>query len=210
MIWNVRTNAEWCLQYLQERATVAKAAILSATEDDSCYVRTIITDPFDSDADGSDTSHADSFVTTESYSLDQERDTLSFGCAYLHTPGRPVLSATPLRFELSVSKVLPYTDFGKPYPELIEMTKQQTHASVLKPLAKVTAELDKLELVFRGAGGGAGMHDMRDTSNAETVVLENMRGRDKTFNAIVGFSVCSGRVYSRNDGRRRNLRWMEM
>lgn len=187
MVWNVPTHAEWCFQYLQERATIAKASILSTVEYDSHHVRTgaIDTELFENDCDGSD---SDSFVSAESFQLDMERDIMSFGCTYLHTPGRLIISTTSLRFESSMGKVLPYESFTKPYSALVEMNKRQTHASVLKPLVKVTTGLDKLELVFRGLKGGAVMHSMGEKEDAEVVILEKMRGRDKAFNAILGFS----------------------
>jgi hypothetical protein len=50
--------------------------------------------------------------------------------------------------------------------------------------------MDKLELWFRGEEGSAGMHDMGEKGDARMVVLENMRDRDKAFNAVVGFSGC--------------------
>ena len=190
-VWDVPTHAEWCFQYLQQRASVAKDAILLAAENDNHYIRTDTAEiPIASDdTNDSDSSDADSFVSADSYILGQERDILSFGCTYLHTPGRLVLSTTALRFEPSMGKFLSQVEFNKPYIELAEMSKRQTHASVLKPLAKVTMGLDKLELLFRGeGGGGADVHDTGLDENAEPVVLENMRRRDKAFNAIIGFS----------------------
>jgi hypothetical protein len=83
------------------------------------------------------------------------------------------------------------------------MSKQQTHASILKPLAKVMTGLDKLELLFRGEGREGDMHDMRVKENTETVVLENMRGRDKAFNAIIGFS---GMRWQSLQGKRKKRR----
>jgi len=68
------------------------------------------------------------------------------------------------------------------------MSKRQTRSSILSPLAKVTTGMDKLELWFRGSDGGTGMHSMGEKECAQVVVLENMRGRDKAFNAVVGFS----------------------
>lgn len=189
MIWNVPTDAEWSFQYLQERTAVAKASIISSFEDNNLYIQTGVSkigthtnDSVDSESD------ADSFISAASVLLDQERDIISFGCTYLHVPGRLVISTTSLRFESSVGKVLSYEAFDKPYTELIEMSKRQTHASVLKPLAKVVTGLDKLELVFRGENGSAGIHSMGQQEDAETVVLDNMRARDKAFNAILGFS----------------------
>jgi hypothetical protein len=130
---------------------------------------------------------SDSFVSAVSLPLDQERDILSFGCTYLHAPGRLVISTTSLRFQSSVGKVLPYEALDKPYTELVEISKCQTHASALKPIAKFTTGLDKLELVFRGEKGRVGIQSI-EKEDTETVVLENMRRRDKAFNAIVGFS----------------------
>ena len=112
----------------------------------SHYIRTGIAEPAiaGDDTNDSDSSGADSFVSACSYLLDQERDILSFSRTYLHTPDRLVLSATSLRFESSTGKVLPNTDFHKPYTELVEMSQQQTHASILKSLARVTTGLNAL------------------------------------------------------------------
>jgi len=180
MIWDVPTHSEWCFQYLQECAAEAKAAIVSATEDDSHHFRTgsALTDQDDS----LNTHDADSFISAQSSSLNNERDILSFGCTYLHTLGRLVLSTTSIRFDSSLGKILPYAAFNKPFCDLIEMHKRQTHASILKPLAKITTGLDKLELSFQSDGAVDG------TQEQDIVVLENMRGRDKAFNAIIGFS----------------------
>ncbi len=47
--------------------------------------------------------------------------------------------------------------------------------------------MDKLELSFQRVAGQAGAHIMGAKENAEVVLLENMRGRDKAFNEVVGF-----------------------
>lgn len=64
------------------------------------------------------------------------------------------------------------------------MSKSQTRATVLK--------------------GTAGVHSIGEKEDVEMVVLENMRGRDRAFNSIVGFGGCSGNVYSTSEGRGRN------
>ena len=184
--WDVPTHAEWCFQYLQERAAIARDALLSA-DDDNHYVRTgedpgpedILDDRSDSDA---------SFESAHSIVWENKKDILSFGCTYLHTPGRFIISSASIRFQSSVGAILPYESFDKPYAELVEISKRQTKSSILSPLAKVTTGMDKLELKFRGENSGAGMGDIREKDSAKVVLLENMRGRDKAFNAIIGFS----------------------
>lgn len=54
--------------------------------------------------------------------------------------------------------------------------------------------MDKLELRFRGREGGAGMYGMGEQESAGIVLLENVRGRDKAFNAIVAFSGLDGSI----------------
>lgn len=184
--WDVPTHAEACFNYLQEHATKARKKLLS-TADDGKYVRTGRESPHiflndDSDSD-------ESFESAHSVKLDPERDLLSFGCTYNRTPGRFVISSTGIRFESTIFKLhLHYDSFSKPYSELVEMSKRQTRSSILSPLAKVTTGMDKLELWFKGEEAGAGVHGMGERECARYVLLENMRGRDKAFNAVVGFS----------------------
>ncbi len=47
--------------------------------------------------------------------------------------------------------------------------------------------MDKFELSFQSAAGQAGAHIIGGKENAEVVLLENMWGRDKAFNEVVGF-----------------------
>lgn len=176
-LWDVPTYAEWCFQYLQERSAVAREAITSRPSDNT-YIRTGAEPDYDSDAE--------SFHSATSIQLDEDRDILSFGCTYLHVPGRFIISTHALRFVSSTP--LPYTSFHEPYTSLVEMSKRQTRSSILSPLAKVTTGMDKLELWFRGEGGTAGMNDMGEVGRARRKVLDNMRGRDKAFNAVIGFS----------------------
>jgi hypothetical protein len=179
-LWEVPTHAEWCIQYLQERATLAKQAIIAHNIDDNHYVRTgehtphiFLNDDTESDSDLS-------FHSTKTDPTDDiESDILSFGCTYFHIPGRFIISTHGIRFTSQVGRVLPYESLHKPFSELVEMSKRQTKSSILSPLAKVTTGMDKLELRFRGR---------EDGMDAEVVVLENMRGRDKAFNALLGFS----------------------
>jgi len=181
-LWDVPTHAEWCFQYLQERSAAAREAIL-AKPSDGAFVR------MGTNAGGlTDESDSESFYSTDSVLIDEEKDILSFGCTYLHVPGRFIISTTGLRFISSV--LLPYRSFHEPFSSLFEMSKRQTRSTILSPLAKVTTGMDKLELWFRGQEGSASMYDMGEKGNARMVVLENMRDRDKAFNAVVGFSGC--------------------
>jgi hypothetical protein len=115
----------------------------------------------------------------------RERDILSFGCTYLHTPGRFVISTYGIRFTSSIGHI-PYESFDKPFPSLVEMSKRQTRSSILSSLAKVTTGMDKLELRFRAEDGAPGASGMG--GEGQVVLLENMRGMDKAFNAVIGFS----------------------
>jgi hypothetical protein len=125
----------------------------------------------------------ETFDTTYSFTAqyidDIGRDILSFGYTYFHVPGRFIISTHGVQFTSEVGRFLHFKSFHKPFSELVEMSKRQTKSSILSPLAKVTTGMDKLELRFRGREGGM---------DAEVVVLENMRERDKAFNALLGFS----------------------
>jgi hypothetical protein len=110
---------------------------------------------------------------------DIEIDILSFACTYLHIPGHFIISTHGIRFTSGVGRLLPNESFYKPFSELVEMSKRQTKSSILTRLAKVTTGMDKLELRFRGRAVGM---------DAQVVVLENMRWRDKAFNVVLGFS----------------------
>lgn len=197
MIWDVPTHAEWSFQYLQERAAVIKASMISASNlQASLRAATLVDAHADNDSD------VESFASAVSIPFDPEHDLMSFSCTYQHTPGRLILSTSSLSFvPLASFKILPaslapgYTSnltttvgFHKAYSTLIEMSKRQTHASVLKPLAKLVTGLDKLELVFKGEGRSVDIQSLGADEHAEIMVLENMRGRDKAFNAILGFS----------------------
>jgi hypothetical protein len=104
----------------------------------------------------------------------------TFGCIYLHTPGRFKISTTSTRFTSLIRHIVPHSSFHKCFTELVKMSKRPTRSSVLSPLVRVTTRVGKLELSFRaGSVGGAKGDDV--------VVLENMRGRDKAFNAVLGF-----------------------
>lgn len=185
--WDVPTHSEWCFQYLQERGAIARDAILSKVNDDD-YV--LLGDPATPHIFINDDAESDNdFEEAREFQIDREREILSFGCTYLHVPGRFIISSTTVRFEATaIAGILPYESFIKPYTSLIEMSKRQTRSSILSPLAKVTTGMDKLELKFRDENRGARMHGVRDKEGAEVVTLQNMRGRDKAFNAVVAFS----------------------
>jgi hypothetical protein len=93
-----------------------------------------------------------------------------------------------VRFISSVEHSLPYDSFRKLYSDLIEMSKRQTRSSILSPLAKVTTGMDKVELRFRAEGVGADVNETQKVDRPEMVLLENMRDRDKAFNAVIAFS----------------------
>lgn len=187
-LWDVPTHAEWCFAYLQERSDIARKAILSAPSYDD-YIRT--EKELNASTSSPTNTHNlmdsdDSFESANSVALNEETAILSFRCTYLHVPGRFVISSKSICFTSSIP--LPHESFNKPYHDLVEMSKQQTRSSILNPLAKITTGMDKLELWFRGEDGGAGLHGMGENDNAQKVVLENMKERDKAFNAVIGFS----------------------
>lgn len=192
-LWGVPNHPEWCFQYLQERAAVVREGLVLHAPDGDLTLN---------GQDGLsrleslniDSDH-DSFHSVGSTGADDHLDILSFVCTYRHIPGRFIVSTYGLRFEATLGKPLPHEGFIKSYAELVEMSKQQSRFSRLMPVGKVTTSLDKLELRFRGMEGGAGMHQMGEREHAEIIVLDNMRGRDKAFNAIIAFS---------------NLRWQHL
>ncbi|KAF7885351.1 uncharacterized protein EAF01_011416 [Botrytis porri] len=187
--WDIPTYPEWSFQYLQERGlSVLREINLNALEKS--------TDRFDSPevmmrpvGDDANSSKAETinFQTLGMGTMHEEsKDIMSFRCILHHVPGHIIISTKIIRFEALGHNILPCKSFNKPYSELIEMSKQQTKELLLAPLAKMTIGKDKLELKFRGEAGG----DMHSASHDEHVVvlLENMRGRDKAFNSIIGFS----------------------
>lgn len=177
-LWDVPTHAEWCFQYLQERAAHAEEVITAHEAGDDTSTQGAQDFPHVSDSDSDQSFH--SAVST----LQEKRDILSFGCTYLHTPGRFIVSTQGIRFVSSIGQVFSSRSFDKSYSALVEMSKGQTRNSILNPLAKVTTGMDKLELRFRREDGSPGMMGQE----VEVVLLENMRRRDKAFNAIIGFS----------------------
>jgi len=187
VLWNVPDHAEWCFQYLQERVALAKKAIIAEDIDDNHCVPTgkdealVINDSVDSDMSSFHSARDDS-------ASEEEREILSFGCTYLKMPGRFIISTHGVRFITTMGHVLPSPSFHRPYTDFVEMSKRQMTSSILSPLAKVTTGMDKLELRFRGPSDGAGMRGMGEREHADIVMLENMRGRDKAFNSVIGFS----------------------
>lgn len=177
-LWNVPDHAEWSFQYLQERTAKVKATIL--TQDVSCshYDRTEV-----GSLSGDDESDAESFHSTfEEPAGEEEQEIMRFFCTYLNTPGHFILLTHGLRF---TARIRHAEDFYRPYSDLVEMSKRQTRLSILSPIVNVTSSLDKLELRFRAS---ADKPRTGETQFTKVVTLEKMRGRDKAFNAIIGFS----------------------
>lgn len=185
-LWDVPNHPEWCFQYLQERAAVVRHALVLPDRDVN-HVRSGQEWDVQKTSQGID-SDTKSFHSAQETHGDEHRDILSFGCTYCHVPGRLTISTHGIRFHATIIKFLPHESFDETYTELVEMSKKQTRSSILSPLAKVTTGMDKLELRFRGREGGAGMHGMGEQEDAKIVLLENMQGRDKAFNAIIAFS----------------------
>lgn len=114
----------------------------------------------------------------------------SFPCTHLHTPGRLILSLTEVRFEASFFRgSSDPVRFRCKYSDLKEITKRESHSKLLSPLAKLTSELDSLEIRVRMQDRETvGLEGWGDEPVLNTFVLENMIGRDKAFNSIIGFS----------------------
>lgn len=68
----------------------------------------------------------------------------------------------------------------------MEISKRQNRSLILSPIAKVTAGMDKLELRFKAGNGAVDPNGIG--IEGEIVLLKNMRGRDKAFNGVIGFS----------------------
>jgi hypothetical protein len=199
-LWDVPTHAEWAFKYLQERAGIARQAIISKFEDAE-HVCEESPRNFPNTNNGDDAGES----AEEILKLQRDMDILSFDCTYLNNPGSFIISFSGVRFESQVSKIHhSYQRFDKSFNDLLEMSKQQKRSSILSPLSTVTAGTDKLELIFRSKEGGAGMQAMSEKECAEVVLLENMRGRDKAFNAVVGFSGLRWQCLQRKPDRAKN------
>lgn len=170
--WDIPNHAERSFRYLQERSAVVLQAI-----DEHDYEEG--DDPFDS----LEKSHSP-------LSEISDRDILAFACTYHKRPGRLVLSRTCLRFKpssLTNHALFSPSSFEYPYTSLIEMTKHQ-NSSILSPLDKITMGADQLELTFRSDKPGNGVLRMDLENEVDVITLENVRDRDKAFNALIGFS----------------------
>lgn len=177
-LWDVPTQAEWCFHYLQERSAVVKEALLSSHPQipDSSVHRD---DSYDSD--NSD----DSFQSAISEQLN-EKNIISFSCTFLHTPGHFIITTSSVRF--TSSNPLSNPAFERPFGDLVEVSKRQADSSSWNPLLKMRVGLDGLELQFRSDIPGSNPRVFGESTKTDTILLENMRGRDKAFNALIGFS----------------------
>lgn len=118
---------------------------------------------FDSDSYDSDTSTS-SFQTALT-TQPNEKDFLTIKCTHHHTPGHLTLTTSSLRFTSSTP--LSHPSFEHPFKDLVEISKIQA---------------DSLEVEFQTKLQDGG------SATADIVFLENIRGRDKAFNALIGFS----------------------
>lgn len=186
--WDIPTYPEWSLQYLQEHGSSALREINTHTSENlNSQVGSpdIIVEPTGDNTNRYRTDKHLEVIGSENMHRENQ-DLLSFGCTLHYVPGHLIISTNTIRFEPSISNILPCKSFNKQYRELIEMSKQQTDDLLLAPLAKMTIGKDKLELRFRGEVG-SNMHNASRNGHL-VVLLENMRGRDKAFNSIIGFS----------------------
>ncbi|PQE29214.1 hypothetical protein CJF30_00004276 [Rutstroemia sp. NJR-2017a BBW] len=179
--WGIPTDAEWAMQYLQERAAAALEEIGRRPSTQAQLAKEAVEEP----RDDSESFHS----ATEETPDVEERDILSFTCTYGHVPGRLVMSTTSLRFEpAALTKVIDAGTFNKPFSELVEMTKLQSHDDSADPLGATSAVKDKLELRFMGKEEGVHEYELRQNENTQVMLIENMKQRDKAFNAIIAFS----------------------
>lgn len=179
--WGIPTQAEWAFQYLQERAAVALEEIRRRAPTETQIAR----EAPEESKDDSESYHS----ATEETDDIEERDILSFTCTYGHVPGRLVMSTTSLRFEpATVTKIFDANDFNKPFSELIEMSKLQSHDDISDPLGAISWVKDKLELRFIGKQEGVHEYELRQNENTQVILIENLKQRDKAFNAIIAFS----------------------
>jgi hypothetical protein len=176
VLWDVPTHAELCFQYLQERSNVVKEALFAGRYQQRQKAEQIaIRNVYDSD---------DSFHSAKDIQLDENKDVLSFGCTFENRPGHFIISTNTVRFQSRIAS--DKHTFIHPLQNMIEISKQRTRSSLLSPLVKHSTGMDKLEIRFRQTGQVADLKG--DIKEAEIVTLENMIGRDKAFNALIGFS----------------------
>ncbi len=197
ILWNVPTHSEMAFQFLQDRADIARDAMRSHDTYDNISGHTV---PEMTASLGESDSESASFVTAPTIPKHEERDILSFRCTYLSIPGHFIVSTSNIRFT-PLSSILPHKSFNKQYTDLVEISKRQIHSSILS-LGKVTMGMDKLELRFRGYEGGASTHGLGEQRDVEIILLENMRGRDKAFNAMVAFSGVRWQHLQKSSGKR--------
>jgi len=189
ILWDVPTHSELSFQFLRERVAVARESMITNQKHESAVIETTTPQPaFPLKSNGRDVSDDESFVTSATSLDDEDLDVLSFGCTFQHVPGYFIISTTGVRFDPGINHFSHSKSFSRAYSELLEMSKRQSPSSILSPLAKITTGMDKLELCFRRKAEGPGMARISDKDDGEVLLLENMRGRDKAFNAIIGFS----------------------
>lgn len=177
--WDVPTHAEASFHYLRDRATVAREAILSSANRPRPYQTINSTATATLSVPDDDLEWGE--ILEPACTLQIDKDILSLKCTYHRHPGHFIISTSSLRFE-PLHLFSKYESFNNPYTKLVEMTKRTTTSSILSPVAK-TLDLDKLELTFQNQRPNIGGKD-----KPRAVLLENMKERDKAFNAIVGFS----------------------
>ena len=190
--WDIPTHAEWSVQYLQNRAQGARHAFVM---DDGDGMWTRESTSSDSKSYEDDESISDqSFESAMTSPSESSHDVFSFRCVHLSKPGHLVVSTTGLRFDpSSISRLSPVdATFERSYLELVKMSKCHVHAGGLGSLTRLTRSVDKLELKFRGQqdddGNLAQLLGQSREESLDVIMLENMRDRDRAFNAILGFS----------------------
>lgn len=184
VFWDIPTHAEWSFQYLQQRSVGVLKAIGDKTG------KWTGTEGF-----GGVTVDQNGLHVDEDESLGRDSsstspaDIMSFSCMHAHTPGELILSATGIRFRSALPHLLdphPSTDFFITYAQIDEMRKRSPNRWGLKKAMKHMA-LEGLELKvwnFEDINKDVKVGDEVITS----IMLQAVRGRDRMFNAIVGFS----------------------
>ncbi|KAK4983177.1 hypothetical protein LTR66_008929 [Elasticomyces elasticus] len=199
-VWYTDYNqAEWSFMYLRRKAQETRADLIAhqvertyTAQGDGATAAPVVAsldlpDPahtkpvigFDSD-DDSDSSSASYQTADSSTSILGGMDIMSFRCRSGATPGRLVICSTGLRFV----RASPLSSRRKElwrcaFHELAELRKVDA-AKVAKVIGAQGIELDLL--------------------NRGTVRLDAVKGRDRAFNSILGFSGLQWQVLQSMDG----------
>ena len=193
--WSIPTHAEHGFQYLQEHSRNAIKHIKAEKQGSAVANGQIPTSQPTTDTaaiinDGNYDSESSFCSATSVLEEAPLSEILHFYCIYQHKPGKLVLSPTGFHWRSSLMRNGDRpSKFYYPYTALDEMSKHHMSTNMLSPVAKLTSTEDKLVLKVRVPGKQTEhMQGFGEQHEMHTIVLENMPGRDKAFNAIIGFS----------------------